>query len=438
MAARQDQLTDTISLVVVSTVPGDPAWIAWLLQAGYQPRFASLTRNWQDDGTADLVLLHVPRVDASALRDRKRCGCIWPGSPVALVVEEWTPLQALHAMRQGAWDCLQARNRTALLAACRRVIRNASSSAARLPRWQDADDFTDLAQPAPPPEVRAQLRRCAAGLEPLVLVGEPGTEKQDWAHWMHLHSERKTTPFLPLVQPALDPQQLVQDLSAKIAWTATLFLPDLQQCPLEIQALLASMLSPARPLDEPSLRAKLVVGLTTSPVLALQRGHLHPTLLPRLHQVVELPPLRDRIWQLPALVQHCLREVSMLQGGQVPRMTQACWRHLQTYAWPGNFDELRQVVRAACARAKTHWIREEDLPASVRGWPPAGPTISLAQAEECLLRQTLELHRGNKTATAAALGISRRGLYKKLQRLQQGKKQRCYRIRDPVNHSSSS
>lgn len=424
MAAIRHQLAQALSLLVVSAVSQEegPAFLRWLTQTGYQPRFVGMEGPSLDSFAVDLVLLHVPRIDATAVREYRRCLRRWPGAFVIVLAEQWTPALALRVLRQGAWDCLQAGDRATLLAACRRISTRSLPRETALSAFCASNDPAEFTQCAPPAEVHSQLRRCAVDSDPLVLVGEPGTEKQEWAHWMHLQSSRKNTPFLPWAQSALDPQQLGRALSEKMTWAATVFLPDLQQCPLAMQDLLASMLASTMSLDGAPLRAKLAVGLTLAPALAVQRGSVHPGLLPWLHQVVVVPPLRDRIWQLPTLVQRCLHEVAQLQGGQVPRMTQACWRHLQAYAWPANLEELRQVVRAACARTKTRWIGEEDLPESVRAWPHTGLAVSLAQAEERLLRQTLELHRGNKTATAAALGISRRGLYKKLQRLQQGTK----------------
>jgi DNA-binding NtrC family response regulator len=148
---------------------------------------------------------------------------------------------------------------------------------------------------------------------------------------------------------------------------------------------------------------------------------------------VELPPLRQRREDLPALVEHFVRQVSAQNGWKPATFTAAAIEALQEYVWPGNIRELRNVVERLLLLAGSE-VGAEDvrlaLPvsqagagagqkASLTGGAASGPLAQRVQAfERAQVLAELERHGRQITQTAKALGLERSHLYKKCQQLE--------------------
>jgi transcriptional regulator with PAS, ATPase and Fis domain len=159
---------------------------------------------------------------------------------------------------------------------------------------------------------------------------------------------------------------------------------------------------------------------------AVAEGRFRQDLFFRIDVInVELPPLRERISDIPLLVQHFLKRTCEDCGKPVRGFSEDALATLQRYRWPGNVRELQNVIERAVLLGKGDVIGVDDLPTALT----AGGLVSieavggqsLKQAmenpERQIIRDVLESHQWNRQATAEALGINRTTLYKKMKRL---------------------
>ena len=135
----------------------------------------------------------------------------------------------------------------------------------------------------------------------------------------------------------------------------------------------------------------------------------------RLHSAfdvrIEIPPLRARPDELPQLARRLVAELGAGRDGPAPRISSAAMRRLMAHTWPGNVAELRQALSTAMLTAR-HEIAASDLPRSVRPRGRAVGGLELAERDE--IAATLRDTGWNRVRAAAALGISRSTLYRKI------------------------
>ena len=145
--------------------------------------------------------------------------------------------------------------------------------------------------------------------------------------------------------------------------------------------------------------------------------------------MISLPPLRERLAELPELATRALENLHSSGEGPLPRLTPAALEILQAYSWPGNWRELRQVFADALSRCKDNRIDAADLSSYLRlavkmEQAPAAesertlPLDSLLeQAERRLIQHALKLAGGNKTRAAEILSIWRPRLLRRMEAL---------------------
>ena len=152
-------------------------------------------------------------------------------------------------------------------------------------------------------------------------------------------------------------------------------------------------------------------------------GRFRQDLFYRINVInIELPPLRERISDIPLLARHFLDRMARESGKQVQGFSEEAMHALQAYRWPGNVRELQNVIERAVLLGKGGIIGLADLPT---GLAAAGPMAleplegrslkqALANPERQIILDVLEAHQWNRMATAEALGINRTTLYKKM------------------------
>jgi DNA-binding NtrC family response regulator len=141
------------------------------------------------------------------------------------------------------------------------------------------------------------------------------------------------------------------------------------------------------------------------------------------------PALRERISDIPLLAEHYLKEFIEQTGKPVQGFSESAMQLLQRYRWPGNVRELVNVVERAVVLTKNAVIQPHDLPETLRseesysdlmpgrvGGPGNNLKAALATPEKQLILESLESHGWNRQDTAAALGINRTTLYKKMKK----------------------
>ncbi len=157
----------------------------------------------------------------------------------------------------------------------------------------------------------------------------------------------------------------------------------------------------------------------------VREGRFREDLYYRINVVtIDLPPLRDRIGDIPLLVRHFIQMYAARHGRSKQGISDQALACLERHAWPGNVRELENVIERAVLLGKGPVIEVVDLPAGVREGPQPRPgTIEIAtlkqaktEPEKRLILQSLESHQWNRQETAKALGINRTTLYKKMRR----------------------
>jgi DNA-binding NtrC family response regulator len=159
---------------------------------------------------------------------------------------------------------------------------------------------------------------------------------------------------------------------------------------------------------------------------AVRQGRLREDLYYRLNVfALRLPSLRERMDDIPLLVDAFVREFNQRNQRSVAGVSEAAMRLLQRYTWPGNVRELRNVMERATIVAKGNLIEPADLPAlvDVTSAPHAAaglmPGTTVDEIERQLIDVTLAHTGGNKTRAAEMLGISLKTLHNKLNRMKQ-------------------
>jgi len=291
-----------------------------------------------------------------------------------------------------------------------------------------------------------------------LITGPTGTGKDVVAQALHGRSRRNTEPFV-VVHCAALPETLVEaelfghsrgaftgatqarDGLVRTAEQGTLFLDEIDSLSLGAQAKLLRFLETGefRPVgaDHTERSSAWVVAATNQDLHARARhGQFREDLLYRLEVVrVAIPPLRERLGDIPQLIEHFLGQLGLAHK----RLSPAARIALDHHAWPGNVRELRHRIEAAAVLGDADVIELEDL-----GLDPAPPPLaelldagglgleselwrlvadqgmSLAQAtsacEDILVRAALRHEGHNRTRAAARLGINVRTIYKKLPR----------------------
>jgi DNA-binding NtrC family response regulator len=159
---------------------------------------------------------------------------------------------------------------------------------------------------------------------------------------------------------------------------------------------------------------------------AVQEGRFRQDLYYRVNVInIELPPLRERLADIPLLAQHFLTRTCEEAGKKPGTFHDDALAALARYNWPGNVRELQNAVERAVLLSRGSEIGVEDLPShlaagqSARPLPAAGTPLKNAMEvpERAIIMEVLELNNWNRNATADALGINRTTLYKKMKRL---------------------
>ncbi len=290
--------------------------------------------------------------------------------------------------------------------------------------------------------------RVAASELPILVTGENGTGKELMARMVHDSSPRKGLPFVAVNCGAL-PEHLAESMlfgHVKGAFTGasrdhrglfveahtgTLFLDEIgDMSPLlqvkVLRALESGEILPVGAEGPNHVDVRLISATNKDLKAAQAEGHFREDLFWRINGAeVHLPPLKERVADIPVLARHFLNQCAHLcPDGKPRKLSEEANRLLVHHTWPGNLRELKHEMQRATVLCGDHpHIQPEDLSLSSPSSPSTGSATSagtLQEKVEALERRELidALHRcnNNRTHAAQALGISRQGLLKKLER----------------------
>lgn len=291
----------------------------------------------------------------------------------------------------------------------------------------------------------------------VLIDGESGTGKELIAQAIHQASPRARAPFIAVHCAALSENLLESELFGhergaftgaterrigrfEAAVGGTLFLDEIGEISLSTQVKLLRFLETkaiervggSKPID---LDVRLVAATNRQLEAMVREGKFREDLFFRLNVVrIELPPLRARPDDIPALLAHYLKVFSAENGHPPLTLEPGAIATLKAYAWPGNIRELRNFCENAVVLRRGGKLTEYDLdpkfrglaaspdgarstgsaPASVTTSGSTSPSLSVEVNEKLLLREALIKARGNRTKAAALMGVSRRTLHRKL------------------------
>ena len=316
----------------------------------------------------------------------------------------------------------------------------------------------------PMQRVYEQILRVAATSVTVFITGESGTGKEMVAQSVHDLSRRRKQPFLAINCGAISPHLIESEVFGheKGSFTGadrqhagfferasggTLFLDEVTEMPLELQVKLLRVLETGRYMrvggtQTQEADVRVIAATNRPPEQAVQQFRLREDLFYRLNVFpIGLPPLRERLVDVPLLAQHFLRAIGT-QEGQARQFAPAALQQLASYTWPGNVRELRNVVQRAWVMAHGEIIDDAGLPNAAPGEDVAGALAeessaglvsreadahialpigtSMAQAERALIEATLRHFNAHKERTAAVLGLSLKTLYNRLKEYAHG------------------
>lgn len=283
-------------------------------------------------------------------------------------------------------------------------------------------------------------RAAARSNAPVLILGESGTGKELCAQAIHQASQRSQRPLITVNCSAIVPELAASELFgyARGAFTGarqggsigkfeaahggTLFLDEIGDMPLDAQCALLRVLEEGQvtrvghhqpiPID-----VRVIAATNRDLWQEVARGRFRQDLLYRL-QVLEihLPPLRERLEDIPLLVHHFLQKFSRSFRRPAPTISADALACLRAHHWPGNVRELENAIVCAAHLAEDR-IEIPHLPPYLRTGVPPAVVGEPPEADDALrVRQALEAAKGNRSRAAEILGISRRHLYRKLER----------------------
>jgi DNA-binding NtrC family response regulator len=364
-----------------------------------------------------------------------------PGCAVILMTGRGSMETVMAATRGGAFDYIaKPFDLDRLLATVRKA--EAALQVADDPEEEDLDlpETELIGSSAPMIEIYKTISRVAPTDATVLIEGETGTGKEMIARMIHQNSARSAHPFVPVDCGAIPASLLEAELFGAMkgsytgadrdrvgvfesAHRGTVFLDEIGDIDGGFQLKLLRFLQEREIRPIGAARSKLVdvrvVAATNRNVRKLvDEGDFREDLWFRLNVVpLHLPPLRDRRGDIVLLAQFFVRRFND-RYGQSARLLDSGLAALEEHSWPGNVRQLQHLMERLVILAPTGRIDREAVQASIQqSASPAGPGETLAETEAEQIRRVMTAAGNNKSRAARILGIERKTLYRKLERM---------------------
>jgi len=285
------------------------------------------------------------------------------------------------------------------------------------------------------------LETVAATNSTVLITGETGTGKELVARAIHHNSPRKAQRFVALNCSAIPETLLEAELFGHVrgaftgavanrpgrfeqAHRGTLFLDEVGTMSVALQMKLLRAVQ-EREFEKvgdsrPTKVDVRVIAATNSDLAQMVRdGRFREDLYYRLNVIpMALPPLRDRREDIPLLAEHFLGRFKAQMGKPVGGISGEALRYLQCYAWPGNIRELQNVIQRYLTVDRLDFMIVDELGHPAEKRPPEGKRLqeTVQEFEKGAISRALEQTRWNKSKAASLLGVSRRSLFRRMQK----------------------
>ncbi|GBQ24694.1 two component response regulator NtrC [Acetobacter estunensis NRIC 0472] len=443
---------------------------------GYEVRTtpsASTLWQWVEAGEGDLVITDVVMPEENGLDLLQRIRAFRPDLRVIVMSAQSTLVTAVKATQRGAFEYLpKPFDLTELLAVVERALEEPAFTFEEGGEPAPEERMPLLGRSVPMQDIYRIIARLTTSDLTVMITGESGTGKELVARALHDYGHRRTGPFVAVNLAAIPKDRIETELfgqesgggrvSGRFEQAAggTLFLDEVGDMPPEAQIRLLRVLQDGEFTvtgGRRAIRANVRIIAATQKDLrqAIAAGTFREDLFYRLDVVpIRVPPLRDRVEDIPLLARHFLDEAQ--EEGHTPKtLTQDALDQLQSWRWPGNVRELANLMQRIVALHPQESVTAALIEAELAGAQPettgtSGPREEesfadvvarhirrylamgdehgdglhtalhehiIAEVERPLLRVVLEATRGNQIRAAAILGLNRNTLRKKIREL---------------------
>ncbi len=428
-----------------------------LKKRGYEVEFTTSgeeAASMATKGVFDVVISDVNLDDISGLELCERIAINRPDVPVVVITAFGSMETAIAAIRAGAYDFITkpVEMDTLALTVGRAVQhKELREEVKRLKEEVQAGRrVVELIGNSPSMrETYDMIQQVGTSDASVLITGESGTGKELVARALHKQSSHAEGPFVAINCAAMPMNLLESELfghtrgaftDAKSsrqglfiqADSGTLFLDEIGELPLEMQPKLLRAIQErkVRPIggtNEVSFNTRIISATNRDLEEEVDSGRFREDLFYRINVVrIKVPPLRSRGNDVLLLAQHFVDRLRTRTGKHVRGISAGAARKLLEYDWPGNVRELENSIERAVALTRFEEITVEDLPEKIRDYqstqiviggndPEEFPTLE--EVERRYIRRVLKAAGGNKTQTARILGMDRRTLYRRLDRL---------------------
>lgn len=369
----------------------------------------------------------------------------------AVVMTGWGSIDiAVEAVRRGARDFVQKPWDNLSLMTILRTQAQLSRALRVNQRLQRRNELLEsplpvnlIAQSAAMRPVLDLIRRIGPSTANVLITGEHGTGKEVAARALHALSPRASRPMICVnagsIPEALFESELFGHVRGaftgastdrpgrfELADQATLFLDEIGNLPLSQQAKVLRALETGEfeRLGSPKMRhadVRLISATNSDLGAAVAASNFREDLLFRINTVtIHLPPLRERGEDILLLAHHFLERYGVKYGRGLTELDASAVEAIQAHRWPGNVRELEHVLERGVLMAQGERINAADLglapSAAMRVGATPQATFNLEDNERELIRRALEACQSNVIEAARVLGLSRSGLYRRLQK----------------------
>jgi len=293
-------------------------------------------------------------------------------------------------------------------------------------------------------EIFSKLPAIAASKTSVLITGESGTGKELIAYALHVNSPRRHEPFVVVNCSSLSEGALESEIFGhvkgafteayvdkpgryELANKGTVFLDEIGEMSLSTQVKLLRVLEHGEfervgANQTIKVDVRIVAATNRNLMQAVEQGTLREDLYYRIRVFpIELPPLRDRMEDLPLLINHLIEKFNRVMGKEVRHVTSDCLAALERYHFPGNIRELQNIIEHAFVCCESPIIQFEHLPPDIQRHGRSGSRNnsmeSLEEIEGEVIQQVLQETGWRYKEASKRLGVSRSTLWRKIKQL---------------------
>ncbi|MDX1618265.1 MAG: sigma-54 dependent transcriptional regulator [Balneolaceae bacterium] len=276
----------------------------------------------------------------------------------------------------------------------------------------------------------------------VLILGENGTGKELVARALHRRSDRNDEVFINVDMGAIPENLFESELFGhekgaftdakesragrfEVASGGTLFLDEIGNLPIQLQSKLLTVLESRKvirvgsnkPID---IDIRLICATNMPMQKMIKENGFRQDLLYRINTIeIQLPPLRERVEDIPLLAEHFLERYSRKYSKQITKLSEGAMKKLKSYGWPGNVRELQHSVERAVIMTDHDVLQPEDFLLTSLANDEEKMVFedyNLEEVEKTVIRKALDKHEGNISKTAEELGLTRASLYRRMEK----------------------